>query len=295
MPSCPKANWSYQVVPSAPTNAAARTCYSNFSALPQNKFITLSMAQSKKKRTSGMFDFQNMQSKFQEERRNLYDVRERLKAVNEIDLARLMSDACALTEDEALQLLASKLSIEGLLNLRDAIQHVPNNIPRIVNGISLRIRFMFKTFESLPLSHLVNMSISDFQMYVKFVETYCPMFIAAKKPLADHLWKLTQTEDLPFNKFITPPLARCFQCEKDLTVRNNPSRAKVFTLDGPIPCTKITLECRSCSYVYGVCNYSDESGSHFYPKSDEYDVELIEVSNVTYFDAKLYKWFPSLR
>ena len=48
-----------------------------------------------------MFDFQNMQSKFQEERRNLYDVRERLKAVNEIDLARLMSDACALTEDKA--------------------------------------------------------------------------------------------------------------------------------------------------------------------------------------------------
>ena len=95
------------------------------------------MAQSKKKRTSGMFDFENMQSKFQEERRNLNAVRERLRAVNEIDLARLMSDACALMEDEALQLLASKLSFKGLLDLRDAIQHVPNNIPRIVNGISL--------------------------------------------------------------------------------------------------------------------------------------------------------------
>ena len=103
-----------------------------------------------------MFDFQNMQSKFQEERKNLNAVRERLKAVNEIDLARLISDACALTEDEALQLLASKLSIEGLLNLRDAIQQVPKNIPRIVNGISLHIRFMFKTFKSLPLQHLVN-------------------------------------------------------------------------------------------------------------------------------------------
>ena len=54
-----------------------------------------------------MFDFENMQSKFQEERRNLNAVRERLRAVNEIDLARLMSDACALMEDEALQLLAS--------------------------------------------------------------------------------------------------------------------------------------------------------------------------------------------
>ena len=96
-----------------------------------------------------MFDFENMQSKFQEERRNLNAIRERLRAVNEIDLARLMSDACALMEDEALQLLASKLSFKGLLDLRDAIQHVPNNIPRIVNGISLRLSFIFKIFKSL--------------------------------------------------------------------------------------------------------------------------------------------------
>ena len=70
------------------------------------------MAQSKKKRTSGMFDFDNMLSKFEEEKRNLNTVRERLKAVNEVDLVRLMSDACVLMEDEALQLLAAKLSIE---------------------------------------------------------------------------------------------------------------------------------------------------------------------------------------
>ena len=44
------------------------------------------MAQLKKKRTSGMFDFENMQSRFEEERRNVDAVRERLKAVNEIDL-----------------------------------------------------------------------------------------------------------------------------------------------------------------------------------------------------------------
>ena len=96
-----------------------------------------------------MFDFENMQSKFQEERRNLNAVRERLRAVNEIDQAWLMSDACALMEDEALQLLASKLSFKGLLDLRDVIQHVPNNIPRIVNGISLRLSFIFKIFKSL--------------------------------------------------------------------------------------------------------------------------------------------------
>jgi hypothetical protein len=32
----------------------------------------------------------------------------------------------------------------------------------------------------LPSQHLV-MSMADFQMYVKFAETYCPNFIAEKK------------------------------------------------------------------------------------------------------------------
>ena len=83
--------------------------------------------------------------------------------MNEIDLARVMSDSCALEEDEALQLLASKLSIKGLLDLRDAIQHIPKNIPRIVNGISLRISLIFKIFQRLPSQHLENISMADFE------------------------------------------------------------------------------------------------------------------------------------
>jgi hypothetical protein len=43
--------------------------------------------------------------------------------------------------------------------------------------------------------------------------------------------------------------------------------------------------------VYGVCNYTDKSGTHFYP----HVVELVEISDVTYMDVKLYKWFPALR
>ena len=56
-----------------------------------------------------MFDFGNVLSKLEDEKRNLDAIRERLKAVNEIDLGRLLSDVCVLMEDEALQLLASKL------------------------------------------------------------------------------------------------------------------------------------------------------------------------------------------
>ena len=144
-----------------------------------------------------------------------------------------MSYACALMEDEALQLLASELSFKGLLDLQDAIQQVPNNIHRTVNGISLCLSFIFKIFKSLLSQHSDNMSMADFQTYVTFIETYCPAFISAKKPSIDHLWKLTQKESLPFNKFIVPPVARCSQCEKDLTIRNNPSKAKLFSWTDP--------------------------------------------------------------
>lgn len=98
---------------------------------------------------------------------------------------------------------------------------------------------------------------------------------------------------MSFNKFLTPPVSLCMQCEKKLTIRNNPSKAKLFTLDGPVPCTKDTLECSDCSHVYGICNYDDKVGAHFYPK--DFQVNLVEISDVTYIDLKLYKWFPALR
>jgi hypothetical protein len=76
-------------------------------------------------------------------------------------------------------------------------------------------------------------------------------------------------------------------------MHNDPSKATLFTSEGPIPCSKISLECRDCSIKYGVANYSEEKGTHFYP--EELEVDEIEVSNVTYIDRKLYRWIPSLR
>ena len=84
-----------------------------------------------------MFDFENMQSKFQEERRNLNAVRERLRAVNEIDLAPLMSDACALMEDEALQLLARDLpGGKRILIIKMRAQHI--TFSKAIKAITVR-------------------------------------------------------------------------------------------------------------------------------------------------------------
>ena len=84
-----------------------------------------------------MFDFENMQSKFQEERRNFNAVRERLRAVNEIDLAPLMSDACALMEDEVLQLLARDLpGGKRILIIKMRAQHI--TFSKAIKAITVR-------------------------------------------------------------------------------------------------------------------------------------------------------------
>ena len=85
----------------------------------------------------------------------------------------------------------------------------------------------------------------------------------------------------------------CLCCERDVSMHNPPSKAKVSTLEGPIPATKITLECRSCKTSYGIARYTHDGGSHYYPKAISMD--LIEVSNTTYISGQLYKWLPSLR
>ena len=134
--------------------------------------------------------------------------------------------------------------------------------------------------------------MEDVSLYTDFDETYCSSFLCAKEN-DDNLWGLTENEHFPFNKFLTPPGSFCMQCEKKISMRYNPSRAKLLRLNGPVCCSKVTLECRDCRHIYGICNYSDALGTHFYPS--DMNIELAEVSNVTYFDLRLYRWFQCLK
>ena len=89
------------------------------------------------------------------------------------------------------------------------------------------------------------------------METYCAVFLDETE-CDDHLWELTKSEEIIYNRFLSPLVSICILRNKAFTIRNNPSKAKLFTLDGPVPCTKITLDCRGCAHVYGVCNYTDK-------------------------------------
>jgi hypothetical protein len=157
----------------------------------------------------------------------------------------------------------------------------------------MRLAIIFKVFTSLrstATGTFINPTVEELEMYGKILEmygkileTHCPLFMSVDTDLSN--------QDSLLDKYLTPPVSVCIQCDKRLSMRNNPSRAVLFMLNGPVPCSKFTLECRDCSIHFGVCNYTDRSGTCFYLLN----LDLIEVSNVTYFHRDLYQWMSSLR
>ena len=251
--------------------------------------------QGEKRKKSSFLDYEAIKASTVANRDYVNEVRGKIAALKDVDFERLMamSGVFDLNEDEALQLLSSKLSVTGINSLRKAIRHVPKNIMRVLNDVPMRLKLIHKIFTTENVKtdeRRSSVSIDELSLYIKFMETYCAAFLDETQS-DDHLWELTKTEEIIYNKFLSPPVSLCNLCGKTLTIRNNPSKAKLFTLEGPVPCTKITLECRGCSHVYGVCNYTDKSGTRFY----QHNVGIIEISDVSYMDAMLYKWFPALR
>ena len=251
--------------------------------------------QGEKRKKSSFLDYETIKAITVTNRNYVNEVREKIASLKGVDFERLMAmtGVFDLNEDEALQLLASKLSVTGVNSLRKAIRHVPKNITRVLSDGPLRLNLIHKIFTPENIKsdeRCSSVSIDELSLYIKFMETYCAVFLDETES-DDHLWELTKTEEVIYNKFLSPPVSICSLCDKALTIRNNPSKAKLFTLNGPVPCTKITLECRGCAHVYGVCNYTDKSGTRFY----QHDVGIIEISDVSYMDAGIYKWFPALR
>ena len=119
---------------------------------------------SKKKRIARSFDFDVVRSRIEEEKGEIIEIRKHFEALNKFDLQRVLS---SLSEDEIIQLLACKLKFRTLEVLRKAMQHVPKNIPRIVDGHSLRNVFIHKVFNSTCST---SMSIEEVAMYVDVLE-----------------------------------------------------------------------------------------------------------------------------
>ena len=252
----------------------------------------------KRKKQSERFDLDNVRAVVRSNQTCLDKIREHIMALCDVDLQHLLSEKAKLTEEEALDLAVLKVGVHGITVLKQVLQHVPSNLSRVTKGSSMRYCYVLKIFKALVRDATAHsMKEDDFRLLCDFLESYCEEFLAtepSKIATDTNVWNLTQSERVNFNKFLTPPISNCLRCNKQLSMHNDPSKATLFTSEGPIPCSKVSLECRDCSFRYGVLNYSDEEGTHFYPEQLPTH-GMVEVSNVTYIDGTLYNWIPSLR
>ena len=213
------------------------------------------------------------------------------EAALQLEISDISKGIQGLGEEEVVFILSCKLTLKGLMTLIKAIKHVPapyNQVGHKDFG-SLRLYVIHKLMEKTGLA-LVK---TDLEVYVQLVETYCGSLVAAEtdRHFNESLWSLTEEEDFYFNSFMCCPVKECLSCGLSLSLSNKPSKATVFTLDGPTPSTKLVLRCRECDMAYGIRSYKDRAGEHLYDKS--LGVKVIEVSNVTYIDQVLYEWIPS--
>ena len=245
-----------------------------------------------------MFDLDRILATVKSNESNIDNIREHMKALRDVDLQCILTEKVKLTKEEAWTLASFQAGVQGKVILKEALWHVTENITQNENSKSMRFIFVCKIFRALASDRGIASTLKDQQIELlcQFLESYCRDFVTSPTHQSHQgIWSFTQDEGIYFNKFFTPPVTNCLDWEKLLTMHNRPSKATLFTLKGPVPCSKVTLECRDCSARYGIAKFThgNDLGSRFYPQ--EFAIYVIEVSNVTYMDLELYGWIPSLR
>ena len=244
----------------------------------------------KKRRLAASFTPEAIQSQLQQRRQAQEELNSALASLQAIDFLSVFRRKLVIDEQQTLLLLSCKLTFDGVILLKMALDHVPLSFGVIPRGTNLPLRFCL--VRNILEKNGIDLSASEVQLFAEILERCCPVYSSRKFSLSDSLWKLTEEGSYNYNRFIGPPIQSCLACEDTLVMKNSPSRAIINESTGPQPATKVTLVCNICKTTYGLTGYHDERGKHLYPKA--IDSRLVEASKVTYMDRSLYKWIPSL-
>lgn len=246
----------------------------------------------RKKYQADLFSPEVIRSRLSAKKKLEADIDSHVEFLRSVDLNEVEN----VKEDEALAILSAKLTFNGLSVLKLAMSHVPCMYTmrcREFQSFPLRTVLIHKIFTACCSSRSLD-SLADVHLYLSFLEKHCTEFLSSPEVLPhDKLWKLCENGGYHYTKCLSPPLKSCLNCGEGITMHNPPSKAKLFTLEGPIPASKITLECKGCKISYGITKFTDSTGAHFYPKS--ISSEVIEMTNASYMTEELYRWIPSLR
>ena len=195
-----------------------------------------------------------------------------------------------LKEDQALLLLSVAMGLHGEVILKLALDHVPPTLSKTMRGSSVLIWFSFISDMTSKMGF--PLSPAEVKSSFEFLEQYCPKFLSSSIALEDILWSLTGDNCCHFNKFVITPEESCLKCEQRIQMHSSPTKVIAHGSTGPLPASKLALECKECKTTYGIGHLTDQSGAHIYPKGIH--SPFTEASNVSYMDHNFYKWKPSL-
>lgn len=157
--------------------------------------------------------------------------------------------------EEALMILASKFTARGVYLLKAVIELVPKTYSMKLSefgGISWRTQ-LINEITSASDTPVVSLNQDELEFTVNSMESYCVQFLSMGEPLEQNkLLEISKRSKYRLTKFLAPPVRTCLCCEGNLTMHNWPTRARLFSLEGPVPASKIALECRNCKISYGL-------------------------------------------
>ena len=108
------------------------------------------------------------------------------------------------------------------------------------------------------------------------------------------LQKVSWDTGIAHTAFLAPPVCHCINAEcqdshsrKFLQMHHKPITVTLFTMNGPVPATKIAYRCRQCSTNYNYTMYGSKfsEGKRFY----------IEITDEVFCERELFNLYTLLR
>ena len=191
-------------------------------------------------------------------------------------------------EDMNLALVAL-LGLKGVRALLGALAIVPempaeDHIRYITNVVS------YCRGKSKPL----NLNDADIQALIPLVDRQ------ESDDIQSILQQVSQDKGVAHTAFLVPPVCQCinaeckdFQSGKFLSKHHKPITVTLFTVNGPVPATKILYRCRECNTNYNYAMYGQKffQGERFYSTQRPY----IEITDEVYCERNLFRLYSLLR
>lgn len=182
-----------------------------------------------RKRKSGeMFSLDSLEKRFLARKAFREELASKIAFLLDIDLSTKDVEE----EEASLLILASKISFQGVIFLKAAIQHVPQTyVMKCTDsgGASLHSVIIYE-LRSASQTSLSSLSKEEVDSYVNFMENNCANFLGSSPLPKGQLWDMCQGGKFNFPKFLAPPVSACLRCERNITMHNPPSKAKVFII-----------------------------------------------------------------